>query len=193
MVGDMCRTAAQCSMSPMTKGLLALGLGLVILGGAPGSVRAQRITVEVDQKALTKLFGRQIGTRWVLLKWRGANRLVFVKPKLSITPLGIYVAGTLKSTSPKFSTEVEVRVRPRVRGARVEIIPANVLVTRPSGVWGLIPRQILTRWLKSASGVSWLSQVGLDLSPLLAVLGKPKSYTVKLRLGFGRMTLTIQL
>ena len=193
MVGDMCRTAATCSMTRLGKGLLALGVALVILGGAPASGRAQRITVEADQKALTKLFKGQIGTRWVLLKWRGTDRLVLVKPTLSITPLGIYVAGTLKSTSPKFSTEVEVRVRPRVRGARIEIVPTDVLVTRPSGVWGLVPRQILTRWLKSASGVSWLTQVGLDLSPLLAVLGKPKKYTVKLRLGFGRMTLTVQL
>lgn len=189
----MSRTAANCSMPTMVKGLLVLGLGLVTLGGAPGSVRAQRISVEADQKALTKLFKRQIGTRWVLLKWRGTDRLVLVKPELSITPLGIYVAGTLKSTSPKFSTEVEVRVRPRVRGARVEIVPSDVLVTRPRGVWGLIPRQILTRWLKSANGVSWLSQVGLDLSPLLGVLGKPKKYTIKLRLGFGRMTLSVQL
>ena len=175
------------------KGLLALGMGLVILGGAPGSARAQRIAVEVDQKALTKLFKGQIGSSWVLAKWGGTHRLVLTNPRLSITPLGIYVAGTLKSTSPKFSTEVEVRVRPRVRGARVEIIPADVLVTRPRGVWGLIPRQILTRWLKSANGVSWLSQVGLDLSPLLGVLGKPKKYTIKLRLGFGRMTLSVQL
>lgn len=189
----MGHTAADCLIPRLVKGLLVCGLGLVILGSAPRSGRAQRIAVEADQKALTKLFKRQIGTRWVLLRWQGADRLVLENPRLGITPLGIYVAGTLKSTSPRFSTAVEVRVRPRVRGGRVEIVPTDVLVTRPSGVWGLIPRQILTRWLKSASGVSWLAQTGLDLSPLLAILGKPKKYTVKLRLGFGRLTLTIQL
>jgi len=185
--------AANCSSSRLAKGLLVLGLGVIILGGASRSVRAQRIAVEVDQKAVTKLFRQQIGTRWVLLKWRGADRLVLVNPRLSITPLGIYVAGTLKSSTPKFSTEVEVRVRPRVRGARVEIIPENVLVTRPGGVWGLIPRQILTGWLKSADGMSWLTQAGLDLSPLMAVLGKPNKVAVKLRLGFGRLTFIVQL
>lgn len=186
-------TAADRLIPRLAKGLLGLGLGLAILGGAPRSGRAQRIAVEVDQKALTKLFSRQVGPRWVLLKWHGTSRLVLEKPRLSITPLGIYVAGTLKSTSPSFSTAVEVRVRPRVRGGRIEIVPAQVLVTRPSGVWGLIPRQILTRWLKSASGASWLAQAGLDLSPLLAMLGKPKKYTVKLRLGFGRLTLIVGL
>jgi hypothetical protein len=184
---------ARYSIFGRAKGLLALALGLLILGGAPRVARGQRIALEVDQKALTKLFRGQIGTSWVLLKWGGTSRLVLEKPRLSITPLGIYVAGTLKSTSPSFSTAVEVRVRPRVRGGRVEIVPADVLVVRPSGVWGMIPRQILTRWLKSASGVTWLSQAGLDLSPLLVMLGKPKKVTVKLRLGFGRLTLSVQL
>ncbi len=166
---------------------------MVILGVAPPKLRAQRIVVEADQKALTKLFRGQIGTSWVLVKWGGASRLVLENPRLSITPLGIYVAGTLKSTSPAFTTAVEVRVRPRVRGSRVEIVGSDVLVVRPSGIWGLLPRQILTRWLKSAVGMTWLSQAGLDLSPLLTMLGKPKKYTVKLRLGFGRLTLIVQL
>jgi len=189
----MGHTAADCLIPRLVKGLLVFGLALVVLGGAPRSGQAQRIAVEVDQKALTKVFRRQVGTRWVLLRWKGASRLVLVRPRLSITPLGIYVAGTLQSTAPRFSTAVEVRVRPRVRGTRVEIVPTDVLVTRPSGVWGLIPRRILSRWLKSASGTTWLAQAGLDLSPLLAILGKPKKYTVKLRLGFGRVTLTVQL
>ncbi len=189
----MCRTGADRLIPRFAKGLLALAVGLVVLGVPARSAQAQRIAVEADQKALTKLFKRQIGKRWVLMKWGGSERLVLVNPKLSITPLGIYVAGTLKSTSPKFSVEVEVRVRPRVRGARIEIVPSSVLVTRPAGVWGLIPRQILTRWLHSAEGKSWLAQAGLDLSPLLAVLGKPKKYTVTLKLGFGRLTLVVQL
>lgn len=189
----MGRTAADILISHRVQGLLGGALLVLILAGAAGPARAQRVALEADGKALTKLFRRQIGTRWVLLKWHGKERLVFENPQLSITPLGIYVAGTLRSTAPAFSTAVEVRVRPRVKGSRIEIVPGAVLVTRPAGIWGLLPRRILKQWLNGAGGQRWLSQASLDLSPLLAVLGRPKKYTIGLKLGFGRLTLTIQL
>lgn len=193
MVSAMGRPAADILISRRVQGLLGTAVMLLILGGAAMPARAQRVALEADSKALTKLFRKQIGTRWVLLKWHGTERLVFENPKLSITPLGLYVAGTLRSTAPVFSTAVEVRVRPRVKGSRIEIVPGAVLVTRPAGVWGIIPRRILKQWLNGAEGKKWLSQAQLDLSPLLAILGKPKKYTIGLKLGFGRLTLTVQL
>ncbi|MFH2008404.1 MAG: hypothetical protein ABI333_17595 [bacterium] len=189
----MCRTSAIPLSHRLAKGLLCLALMTAAVAAGPRPAAAQRITVEADQKALTALLRRQAGTQWVLLAWHGEARLVLVNPRLSITPLGIYVAGTLKSVAPDFTTEIEVRVRPMVKGATVTVSPADILVTRPTGVWGYLPRKILTRWLRSGSGAKHLAGYGLDLAPLLQALGKPSKMTVKVRLGFGRVTLIVSL
>ncbi len=151
------------------------------------------MALEVDQKALTRLLLRQVGTRWVLLRWHGQEQLVLHSVRLSITPLGIYLAGVLESRSPSFKVVLEVRVRPRVNGSTVVIAPGSVAVTRPAGVWGIVPRRILSGWLSSGAGRRWLAAASLDLAPLLAALGAPKKYAIGLKLGFGRLTLVLRL
>ena len=173
---------------PGPVGLLLLALGCGI--GTP-SARAQRIRVEADQRALTTLLRKQQGSRWVLLRWRGADRLVLEQPTLTVTPLGIYVSGRLASTSPVFHVTVEVRIRPRVKNGVLRVGQGDVSVVRPAGVVGYVPRKALERWIRSPAGQKQLERLQVDLRPLLRAVGDPRKLRVALRLGFGRVALVV--
>jgi len=172
--------------------LLALA-GLLVLVGDSNPALAQRVRVEADQHALTALLRKQMGTRWVLMRWRGADRLVFDKPRLSITPLGIYVSGRLASPSPAVDARIEVRIQPRIQGAVLTVDPDSVVVTRPTGVLGYVPRALLTRWLRSAAGRKQLQQFQIDLRQVLKAIGDVGKLKISLRLGFGRVALIVSL
>ena len=175
------------------RGLLGVLVLLGVVFAGPPPAQAQQIVLEADQAALTKLLKKHTGKRWVLVKWRGAARLVLTRIKLSITPRGIYLAGTLKSVSPKFSTDVEIRVRPRLRGSLLVIDQKSATVTRPTGVLGYVPRKVLTRFLKSASAAKHFKRLRVDLKPVLGALGTSAAVTPRLKLGFGRISLIVTL
>lgn len=165
---------------------------LVLLGLAPPlPARAQQVRVELDQEALTALLRRQAGVRWVLLRAGGKDRLVFEQPRVEVLPRGLYLHGRLASLSPELDVGVEVRVRPVVRGATLQVDPESVTVVQPDGALGYLPRTVLTRYLRSASGRRELARFSLDLRPVMKALGDPAKMTIRLRLGFGGLTLVV--
>lgn len=147
--------------------------------------------MELDQEALTALLRRQAGVRWVLLRAGGKDRLVFDQPRVEILPRGIYLAGRLRSLSPALDVAVEVRVEPAIRGATLRVDPESVTVVRPDGPLGYLPRMVLTRYLRSPSGRKELSRFSLNLRPVMKAIGDPAKMAIRLRLGFGGLSLVL--
>lgn len=166
-------------------------VGLVL--GLGGEARAQTITVDIDQAALTRIVRKEVGERWTLMELRGTPRLILEKPEVTITPGGVYLAGLLRSTSPDVSSEVEVKFNPLIRNGILMIDPASLTVTRPTGMLGLLPRKILGAWLASDAARAELNRVKIDLTPLIKQLGGGARSTVTVKLGFGRISLVVTL
>jgi hypothetical protein len=164
---------------------LFLGLG--------GEARAQTITVDIDQAALTRIVRKEVGERWTLMELRGTPRLVLDKPEVTITPGGIHVGGTLRSTSPDLSSEVEIRLNPVIRNGILMIDPATITVTRPTGVLGLLPRKVLGAWIASDAARAEINRIRVDLTPLIKQLGGGSRSTVAVKLGLGRVSLVVTL
>ena len=166
-------------------------MALLLAGLASSPARAQEVRVEADQGALTALLRRQLGSRWVLLRARGKDRLVLDKPRVEILPRGLYLSGRLRSLTPELDLTVELRVEPTIRGTTLRADPETVTVVRPDGVLGYLPRAVLTRWLRSPPGRKELARFVLDLRPLMKALGDPAKMAIRLRLGFGSLALVV--
>lgn len=149
--------------------------------------------VEADQEALTSLLVRQMGNRWVLWRFGGKDRLVLVSPRVEVLPGGIYLSGRLRSPTPEVDTAVEVRLMPRVVGTSLRVSPDTVAVLQPTGALGFVPRQVLTRWLRSSAGRRELERFAVDLSPLIHAIGEPGRARIQLRLGFGNLRLVLTI
>jgi hypothetical protein len=169
---------------------LAVLLSLVVLSPV---ARAQQVTVDIDQAALTKIIRKEVGDRWVLVELRGAPRLVIERPEATVTPGGVYLAGLLKSTSPDLSTPVEIRFQPVIREGILRIDPASLTVTRPTGMLGFMPRKILGAWLQGDTAREEIRRFQVDLRPLVKHLGGSSRSTLALRLAFGRISLLLTL
>lgn len=173
-----------------SRSLLACLLWLAIPGPPAG---AQEIRLEVDQGALTRLLRRQVGARWALLRWRGEVQLAVERPRVEVTPLGLYLSGTLVSRSPELRVAVEVRFRPRLHGMEIRIDPSSVRLTKPGGFLGFLPKRILEAFVKSGAGRRALAGLTVDLGPLVAALGKRAVKRIRLARGFGRVSLVVTL
>lgn len=166
---------------------------LLWLAAQEPSAGAQEIRLEVDQGALTQLLRRQVGAKWALVRWGGAVRLAVERPRVEVTPLGLYLSGILVSRSPELRMNVEVRCRPHLRGLEIRVDPSSVRLTEPSGFLGFLPRRILRAFLDSAAGRRALAGLSVDLRPLVRPLGKGAVKGIRIQRGFGRVALVVTL